>query len=262
MPEPATNRTNEFSVAARIGSCLEEAGDRTRVADARVGLVYTAVMLDDGRVGLAYTFPRGSQEGCSPLGGLRPLAGRRASELLGLLCSPRPLEMTLGLATANALTAPSDECLLDGDVLLHMQLEPGDDVAMVGNFAPLVPALRERVHSLAIFDTVDDPEGNIRPPVEAPDALRRSQVAFITATSIINHTIDALLEAAEACREVALVGPTTPLLPQAFAHSSVTLLSGVMVTDPSQTLQVISEGGGRRFYNPFVRKVSLRLDGS
>jgi hypothetical protein len=34
------------------------------VADVRVGLGYTAVQLDDGRCGLAYTFRDDIQEGC------------------------------------------------------------------------------------------------------------------------------------------------------------------------------------------------------
>lgn len=258
MSEATADRAAESGIAARIKSHLENAAQQNRVAEVRIGFVNTAIRLDDGRIGLAYTFPRERRRGSCPPARLRPLAGRCASELLGLLGSPRPLEATLGLATANALATPLESRILDGDVLSHIELTPEDDVAMVGHFEPMVGALRARVRSLTVFETVQEPQGDIRPAKEAPEALRRCQVAFITATSIINNTIDGLLRAAEGCREVVVLGASTPLLPEALAGTNVTLLSGVIVTDPEQTLRMVSEAGGMRLFKPFVRKVSLR----
>jgi uncharacterized protein len=79
-------------------------------------------------------------------------------------------------------------------------------VAMVGQFRPLISPLQQRARSLTVFERVDRPTGILRPAQEAPAALARCQVALITATSIINHTIDKLLEAASECREVVILG--------------------------------------------------------
>ena len=81
---------------------------------------------------------------------------------------------------------------------------------------------------------------------------------MITATSIINHSIDDLLVSAGSCREVAIIGASTPMLPGALSAANVTLLSGVVVHRPKDVLRVVSEGGGMRQFKPYVHKVSLR----
>jgi hypothetical protein len=84
-------------------------------------------------------------------------------------------------------------------------------------------------------------------------------VALITATSIINHSIDELLEASLNCRSVAILGASTPLLAEAFSSRNVSLLSGVVALDPASIFHVISEGGGMRQFGPHVDKVNLSV---
>ena len=132
----------------------------------------------------------------------------------------------------------------------------------VRTLRPLVAPLRERVDRLTILEKVEVPRGDLRPAVEAPDVLPRCQVALVTATSLANRTADGLLGACAGCRGVALVGASTPLLPVVFASTAVTLLSGIVVTNPQGILRVVSEGGGMRFFGPHIRKVNLPLEGA
>jgi len=81
----------------------------------------------------------------------------------------------------------------------------------------------------------------------------------ITSTSIVNQTIDRLLEAACNCREVVLLGASTPLVPPAFAGTPVTLLSGVVVLDPGEILRRVSEAGGTRSFKGHVQKLNFPL---
>ena len=143
-----------------------------------------------------------------------PLSGRPASELLALLPSRDVIEAAVGLACANALAGRPPPEALGGDVLEHLEVGPDEDVAMIGHFRPLVEPLRARARSLTILERVATPTGLVRPQEEALEALPRCQVAVITATSIVNHTVDGLLEAARACRRVALVGASTPSSPR------------------------------------------------
>jgi uncharacterized protein (DUF4213/DUF364 family) len=245
-------------IAARTITHLLASAREARVADVRIGLGYTAVMLADDSLGVAYTF-RGEAKGCcSVFDALRPLAGRPASDVLRLLESPDPITAGVGLACANALANRDEDRLMGGDILDHLDLRSGDHVGMVGDFRPLVDKIQKRVRSLSVFERVGRPSGIPPAREEAEDALPHCQVALITATSIINHTIDRLLQAASECREVAVLGASTPLLPDAFAGSRVTMLSGVVVKDPHEVLRVISEGGGMQLFSPHVRKVSLR----
>ena len=247
--------------AHRIVAHLSAAAREATVAEVRIGLGYTAVLLADGRAGVAYTFRDLARGGCSVFDGLRPLAPRPATDLLALLPSRDAIEAAVGLACANALANRAEVGALEGDVLERLEVGPDDDVAMVGSFGPLVEALRSRARSLTIFERVAEPSGLLRPEGEALAALPRCQVALITATSLINHTVDALLEAARSCREVVILGASTPLLPEAFAATCVTMLSGVVVKAPYEVLRVVSEGGGMRQFSPHVRKVALRVSG-
>jgi uncharacterized protein (DUF4213/DUF364 family) len=243
-----------MSVRERIHQSLKEECRGRAVEDVRIGLGYTAVMLDDERVGLAYTFTRADFGGCSVFDRTRPLAGRRVEELLGFLTSDDPIEAGLGLAAANALANTAPEQGRAGDVLDALELSSSDRVGMIGFFGPLIPVLEKRVRSLEIFEEHERPGENLRAAAEALTRLRSCDVALITSTSIVNNTIDPLLEAASSCRETVLLGTSTPQVPDAFTDTPVTCLSGITVNDARGILQVVSEGGGTRYFKPFVTK--------
>jgi uncharacterized protein (DUF4213/DUF364 family) len=255
---PSGEQTARAGVAARIVACLSASAMENLVADVRIGLGYTAVLLADGQLGVAYTFRDEARGGCTVFNGIRPLAPRPASDLLVLLESPDPIEAGVGLACANALANRAAGPFLDGDILGRLDIGPEDHVGMVGHFRPLVSKIRERACSLTVFERVARPSGILRPAEEAGEKLPHYQVALITATSIINHTIDGLLKAAKGCREVVLLGASTPLVPEVFSAEKVDMLSGVVVQDPPAVMQVVSEGGGMQMFSPHVRKVSLR----
>lgn len=232
-----------------------------RVRDVRIGLGYTAVLLEDNRIGVALTFHEKVKKGCTVFSGLYPLAGRDASELLALLESGDPVETAVGLATANALTNTVKDTLREGDSLEALSIQPGDKVGMVGFFAPMLPRLKEMTSSIFIFERIPQKQGDLLPEEEAFRLLPQCQIALITSTSILNHTVDRLLEASAACREVVLLGASTPLLPGAFTGTPVTHLSGIVVTEPQEILRIVSEGRGMRYFRKSVKKVNLRLGG-
>lgn len=246
-------------IAVRIMNNLSDAARLERIADVRIGLGYTAVMLADDSVGVAFTFSHQAQGGCAIFNGLRPLVNRPASDLLALLPSPDRIEAAVGLACANALINRDRPDYLDGDILDYLQIRPEDHVGMVGHFGPLVSTVEQRARKLTIFEQVTHASEKIRPAAEAEQTLGQCQMALITATSIINHTIAGLLKAARGCREVAILGASTPLLPEAFAGEKVTMLSGVVVQKTAPVLQIVSESGGMHQFRPHLRKVTLRI---
>jgi uncharacterized protein len=248
-----------MTVASKLKELASEKSGNIRVQDIRIGLGYTGVQLEDGRTGVAYTLGRNSFSGCSAFRGNSPLIGRLASELVGFLGSANPVESSLGLATANAFANVSPTGASTGDVLQELEILPTDRVGMIGYFGPLLAQLENRVASLEIFEENEERSANLRPAAEEIEKLPACQVAIITSTTIINNTIDDLLDAAKSCREVCLVGPSTPLLPDAFHGTPVTCLSGMTVTDSAQILRLISEGRGTRFFSPFAVKWNIRL---
>jgi uncharacterized protein (DUF4213/DUF364 family) len=255
---PSSERDAGTGVAVRIVGRLLGAAREARASDVRIGLGYTAVLLDDGRAGVAFTFRDLAPGGCCAFGGVGSLRGRPAADLLVLLESRDVIQAGVGLACANALTCRAEAAYLEGDVLDHLELRSDDRVGMVGHFGPLVEPILARARSLTVFERVDRARGLVRPQEEAESTLPCCQVALITATCVVNHTIDALLKAARGCREVVLLGASTPMMPEVFDGAPVTLLSGIVVREPGEVLRVISEGGGAREFGPYVRKVTLQ----
>lgn len=244
------------TISERLLASLDLPAREVSLRDVRMGLGYTAVQVDSGRVGVAYTFRPGPAAGCTVFREPRPLADRKAGEIAPFLASANPVEAALGLATLNAVANGRARGAVEADVLEALELRPSDEVAMVGHFEPLVAPLRRAVRRVRIFELAPRGDG-VLPAEEAARGLPECQVALITSTTLLNHTLDGLLAAAGACRSVVLLGASTPLVPSAFRGTSVTHLSGVEVTDPGAILRVVSEGGGMRFFKGHVRKVVL-----
>ena len=235
---------------------LTLAGPHTAV-DIRIGLGYTAVRLENGSCGLGYTLHEKEYESCCVIPDAGKLAGRKASELIPWMKSPDVTACAVGLATLNAvLITPA--AAVESDILDLLPVGPEDTVGMIGYFGPLVEPIKKGARALHIFERKAEPEYEILPEEAAKDLIPKCQVVIMSATTILNHTIDGLLDLAKKAREIAVLGPSTPFLPEIFRRHGVTMLSGLQITDPAKILQIVSEGGGTRQFMRAVRKLSLR----
>jgi uncharacterized protein (DUF4213/DUF364 family) len=242
-----------------IRDALLPAATNHSVADVRVGLGYTAVQLDDGRCGLAYTLRDEIGEGCCVIKAAGTLSGRPASDLAEWAKSLDPIASAVSLATLNALVEPPPGAV-ESDLAPLMEIDRDDTIAMVGYFGPLIEPLRSRGKALHIFERRPDAKPGVFPELEAIKVLPQCQVVVLSATALLNRTLDGLLDLCRNAREVAILGPSTPLLPRVFASRGVTLLSGVEVVDPERVLRLVSEGGGTRQLGRAVRKLTVRPD--
>jgi uncharacterized protein (DUF4213/DUF364 family) len=130
---------------------------------------------------------------------------------------------------------------------------------MVGYFGPLVEPLRRRVKALHVFERRPHADSGVLPETAAADVLPQCEVVILSATTLLNRTLDHLLDLCRNAREVAILGPSTPFAPEVFVNRGVTLLSGVHVVNPERVLRVVSEGGGNRQFGAAVKRVTLRL---
>jgi uncharacterized protein len=228
-------------------------------ADVRIGLGYTAVCLEDGRCGLAFTLHEKEYESCCVIPEAGSLVGRKASDLISWMKSPDVTACAVGLATLNAVVA-APAAAVESDIVDLLPFGPEDSVGMVGYFGPLVEPIKSKARALHVFERKADPEYGILPESAAADILPGCQVVIVTATTLLNHTIDGMLALCRNAREVAILGPSTPFVPEIFARHGVTILSGIQVVDPAQVLRTVSEGGGARQFGKAARKLSLRCN--
>lgn len=227
------------------------------VVDVRIGLGYTAVMLDNGHCGLAHTFRHETGGGCCAFRNAGELGGSSAASLLRYAKSTDVISTAIALATVNALTDPPISGGADDMELLH--LKPEDEVGMVGAFGPLIEPLRKRVKTLNVFEKTQNSGMDILPEEAEAEVLPHCHIAIITATTLINRTLDKVLDYCQNAREVMLLGPSTPYVPEVLAKKGVTILAGAHVTDAGKTLRIVSEGGGTMRLKSAMRMYSINI---
>ena len=246
-------------ISRHIHEYLSGRGINLQVEEVRIGLGYVGVMLEGDRTGLAAVLRNELRPGCSTLGKAGTLAGSGASELLDLLVTgTNPLEKSLGLATANALLCP-DTGEEEQDSIALMGLDSGDRVAMVGYFGPLVKRIHKTGATLQIIEKDPHRVDQIRDRKDEDSILKKCSVAIITATSILNRTIEEILNGLGSPRHVTILGPSTPLCEEAFARTPVTHLGGSAIRDPRKVMQIISEGGGTPHMRPHLRFIDRTI---
>jgi len=241
-----------------IGFAEPLCGDST-ISDVRIGLGYSCVELNNGSMGVAWTPSRSPTGSCTHLSHAGSLLGLAAKESLSWLNSDTMLERAIGLATFNALNSKVNRNLLDEEAVSLLKLQAGEHVVMVGHFAPIVQRIEKTGCRLEVIELDPDKPGNLGILNTQQDfsALAQCDVAIITATSIINKTIDALLAAMQNSRAAVLLGPSTPVCPEAFAGSKITQLSGAYVQQPDKIKAIISQGGGTMLMKKFLRFYSF-----
>jgi uncharacterized protein len=236
---------------------LKTAGAHT-TTDVRIGLGYTAVRLDNGSCGLAYTLHEEEYESCCVMPDAGRIAGRNASDLIPWMKSKDVTACAVGLATLNACITPPATAV-ESDILDLLSVQPADRVGMIGYFGPLVEPIKKQAHALHIFERKSNLQYGILPESATPELLPQCHVVVMSATTILNHTIDGLLDLSKNARAIAILGPSTPFVPEIFSRYGVTLLSGLKVAEPTQVLQIVSEGGGTRQFLRATRKLSLSI---
>ena len=246
-------------IITRLYETLSFAAKDRRVEDLRVGLSYVGVQLDDGTTALAAVVPENISRACTVLHEAGAFAGASASELLKNLVEAKDtLRRAIGLATANALISGGAYPEDNREATSTFHLQPGEKVAMVGLFAPLVERIRKTGAILTIIEK--NPQRiDVLSPEGMHKALQECDVAIVTATTLLNNTFEEIVEHLGKPRLVAVMGPTTPLLPEVFQDTPVTHLGGAVVADAARALQIISEGGGTPALRPCLRFINLIL---
>jgi hypothetical protein len=234
---------------------MTPAAEGATVRQVIIGLSYTAVTLSNGDVGIAAT-GIAQAAGCDGRGDVEDYEGRPASDLLANITASDPMVRTMALALVNALNhtdalqLPEDDgnrMLLDRFAILS-----GARVAMVGYFPPLVRLLETHQVPLTI---IDDARGLGDKAAFNRQLHDWADVLLITATSIINNTTETILSHAGPDLKTILLGPSTPMVPEAFDHLPIHMLAGAAIVDPERSLKTIRHGGGARALKPYGRKV-------
>ncbi|MCK9457037.1 MAG: Rossmann-like domain-containing protein [Candidatus Ozemobacteraceae bacterium] len=227
------------------------------IKEVRLGLGYSCAELSDGCMGVAWT-PEERACTCTQLSCAGKMAGMSAESALSMLVSRSSLERAVGLATFNAINISIQRECNDDDILNIIDIKANEHVVMVGYFAPLVPAIKNTGCKFDVAELKTDKPGVISKD-DGLEALKKCDVAIITATSIINGTLDGILEALGNVREAVILGPSTPMCKEVFAKTKITRLSGSYVMNNEGVKLIISEGGGTKLLKKHLRFTTVNV---
>ncbi len=245
-----------------------------------VGVFFTGVILNNGYAGMSATPIKTIPEAvCCPssakaLPRSGKLKGLTVNQILVDLYSPQGLRRAIAIATLNALAEtlwmrdgpPTNAVLSYGDAFSSMTISPTDKVALVGAFPPFMREFRKRNQDFRVLEmdpsTLRPEEMPFYAPADtAPTVIPWADVLITTATTLINGSLQSLLELVKANTEVAIIGPTAPLVTDTFARHKVTIIGGTRVIDGENLLDLLAEGGsGYHFFEKMVERVILTLN--
>jgi len=233
-----------------------------------IGMFFSGVKLSNGFAGLSYTPVKDvPQAVCCPSSAGRifdpfKIYGMPAAEVLTALTSNEPIKAAVAIATLNALSAVCWERGLAGDYRIQMNSDaidavrmPADcSVAVIGAFVPVLRKLKARGGRWWVIE--QDPQTlkadempHFIPADQSSETIAAADVLIITGVTLVNHTLQPILAAARPGAEIAVIGPTASLLPDALFARGVRVVGGVRVKKPDELLDVLAAGGsGYHFF--------------
>jgi len=222
-----------------------------------LGLGYTAVTLSDGGIGLSYTYFE-DKKSCMLLNRHIDYEGQPAVELLEKIKSNNSVEKSMALALVNALNHkdalgyPEDR---KNSILFdRFKIGKGTNAAMVGFIGPLVDLLKQKQASVEVLDA----SRNMGHKEDFYAKLGNwADVLILTSTSILNNTTEEVLQNVHQKVKTIMLGPSTPMVSEAFQHLPVHMLAGTVPIDRENVLKAIRHGMGTPVLQKFSRKSYL-----
>jgi uncharacterized protein (DUF4213/DUF364 family) len=206
-----------------------------------VGPFWTVVRTSIG-TGMASTMAdAGHGGGQPPIRDAGSLEERAPLELAALLRSTSPPEAAVGLAAVNALLGVPARAVTERNAAAVLRERGrGHLVALVGRF-PFTDALRATCRELWVFE-----RGTRRRPDELgeehmDELLPHAELVAVTATSLLNGTLDRIVSLVSRDAFLMLLGPSTPLA-QCLLAAGFDVLCGTVVEAPEAVVRAVSQG--------------------
>lgn len=242
------------------------------ISDVCVGLRITAVILSDGSYGVAGTMDDQGTH-CAKenrdFGAFTP-SKIRGSSLSSLFSSAKSsnILMSLKIAVMNALSSriiseSGYKVIEDADPVDLIDLSGGKNITIVGAFHSYIRKISSTPNTLHVLELdrealADEHKKFYVPSSEYKTLVPRSDIVIITGLTLVNNTIDGLLEACNSRSKVIVTGPSSSLLPDLLFSKGVNMIGATRITDPDLLLTVAAEGGaGYHLFKYCARKICI-----
>ena len=149
------------------------------------------------------------------------------------------------------------------DALEAVQVPDDSSVAVIGAIVPVLSLLKRRGGTWWIIEQDpktlrEDELPHYVPEEKSEEVLAKADVIIITGVTLVNHTLENILESARPAAEIAVMGPTASMLPEPMFERGVGVVGGVWVRKPDELLDVLASGGsGYHFLDRLADRIVL-----
>ncbi|WP_423792923.1 Rossmann-like domain-containing protein [Methanocaldococcus indicus] len=167
------------------------------------------------------------------------------------------VDRTLTLAFINAVSQYYIK--LDEEDFKRTLLDVVDNnkkVALIGNMTPIVKYLKNNYNNLEIYIFERNPKNineNVYSDSYEYSLLPNMDVVFISGTSLLNNTIDMILDRAKNSINV-LVGATAQLYPEFLKEYNVDYIASTKIYDIEKVLKFLKSGSSFGYYSAKLSK--------
>lgn len=242
------------------------------ITDVRLGILLSAVKLSDESVGVSSTFAN-TETSCirknrrfdafSP----SKMAGQKVVDLFENAPSNNVTD-TLKMAVLNAI---SSRILYNGNYKILEDTDPIDlidytskkNVTIVGAFNSYIQKISESKHNLKVLELdkntlLDEHKKFFVPANEYINVIPESDIVIITGLTLINKTINGLLEAAKPESQVIITGPSSSIVPDVLFNYNVSIIGASKITDPDMLFALVGEAGtGFHLFRYCAKKICI-----
>ena len=237
------------------------------VTDLTIGISLLALELDHRDIGVSYVLRENLRGGCSVFSYAQGAVGMSAEDAAAwFVTGGDDIQRAIGGAVINA--ASQSLPLQDSgspEKPFDLTLHPGTTVGMVGNIHPVAMMLRKLGCELIIFDKGQCAHGNPAAqihPMEAQQALLPTcEIVFLSGTTMINGTAAGLLELCSGARDIVLMGTSTPMIPEGYQGTPVSVLAGSWWKNEhkDRIFRLISQAAGIQALGSEMIKKNVRI---
>ncbi|MEX2525662.1 MAG: DUF364 domain-containing protein [Gammaproteobacteria bacterium] len=213
---------------------------------------FGVVELEDGSAGLYYAWLGDSQKSMVRRFHAEQFSGVPPTEIISLLEGDNDADRSLGMAAVNAIThsfwrrsgyRPEEA----GDSMGALAPDTEDHVGMVGYFPSLVDRLRRQGIRVTVIEKKSrfaDAGEEYVTITDSPAGLEACNKILCTASTLLNDSLDEILQHCRDAETIVVVGPTAGFLPDPLFRRNVTALGGTEILDAEATIDNLRNDRG------------------
>ena len=264
-------------VKREIMDYLGEVAGKATVQRLVIGVFFTGVKLSTGTGGLCFTPVKELPEAvCCPssagrIRDPRKIEGCSVEVILDDLKSQEPLRKAAAIAVLNALSVTCwDRGLTGGYAILShtdaqdlIDLQGAHAVTVIGALGPVLRKLKKRGGTWWVVEQDSrtlrsDEMDHFISADRAGEVIGRSDVLVVTGVTLLNDTLEGILQQAKPGADICIMGPTAGMLPEPLFARGVRVVGGVRVKSPDTVLDVLAAGGsGYHLFDDLAERTVL-----